>query len=358
MSKPTDSSRLKLLFLSLSVVSLVLCALGATAHYLKWALGNPWQLVGWLLSMVFLLLACLPGPSELRANFKSVIKPKTAFFVFWILFFVVGHLWNLRTAPWNGDGLFEDAAVDLLYLKTHVASRPFQAAWFHPYGPIAHETLFHYYLWPWLHLFGYNILTNEAALLALWCTTFLFTLLLTDLFFRSYVVTSVIALVFTFLPFAFIYTFVGYRYPITTLFCVASVYFLHLGFRRASYLALSLGGISAGLCLASSIPGKQYVLALMTAAPLYAVFYWNSLKRTSLWSSVAVIVYSFLAAATPILFYIIFNWALYRYYEGTYLHQFFSAVRGTPAPNNLQYYLTGLWKSFFAAQYGPRLLFP
>jgi len=121
MSKPTDSSRLKLLFLSLSVVSLVLCALGATAHYLKWALGNPWQLVGWLLSMVFLLLACLPGPSELRANFKSVIKPKTAFFVFWILFFVVAHLWNLRTAPWNGDGLFEDAAVDLLYLKTHVA---------------------------------------------------------------------------------------------------------------------------------------------------------------------------------------------------------------------------------------------
>src|SRR5256886_5747371 len=166
MSKPTDSSRLSLLFLSLSVVSLVLCALGATAHYLKWALGNPWQLVGWLLSMVFLLLAFLPGPSELGANFKSVIKPKTAFFLFWILFFVVAHLWNFRTAPWNGDGIFEDAAVDLLYLKTHVTSRPFQAAWFHPYGPIAHETLFHYYLWPWLHLFGYNILTNEAALLA------------------------------------------------------------------------------------------------------------------------------------------------------------------------------------------------
>jgi len=87
--------------LSLSVVSLVLCALGATAHYLKWAWANPWQLVGWLLSMVFLLIAFLPGPSELRANFKSVIKPKTAFFVFWILFFVVAHLWDFRTAPWN-----------------------------------------------------------------------------------------------------------------------------------------------------------------------------------------------------------------------------------------------------------------
>ena len=149
MSRPTDSSRLKLLFLSLSVVSLVLCALGATAHYLKWALGNPWQLVGWLLSMVFLLLAFLPGPGELRPNFKSVIKPKTAFFLFWILFFVVAHLWNLRTAPWNGDGIFDDAAVDLLFLKTHVISRPFQAAWFYSYGfPHAREPLFHYYLWP------------------------------------------------------------------------------------------------------------------------------------------------------------------------------------------------------------------
>src|SRR4029077_12619225 len=99
---------LRLVLLGLSLVSLVLCALGATAHYLKWALGNPWQPIGWLLSMLFLLLAFLPGPSGLRANFKSVIKPKTAFVLFWILFFVVAHLWNFRTAPWNGDGIFDD----------------------------------------------------------------------------------------------------------------------------------------------------------------------------------------------------------------------------------------------------------
>ncbi|HXM27006.1 MAG TPA: hypothetical protein VN957_13380 [Chthoniobacterales bacterium] len=319
-------------------------------------LGNRAHPIGWLLGMLFLLLALLPQPRELAASLKSLIGLKTAFFLFWILFFVVSHLWNFRAAAWNGDGLFDESANDLGYLKTNIIGHPYQAAWYH--GIITRETLFHYYVWGFLKLFGFNILSYEAALFCIWLATFVFTLLLADLFFRSYVVTSVTALVFNFLPFAFIYTFVGYRYPITTLFCVASVYFLHLGFRRASYLALSLGGISAGLCLASSIPGKQYVLALMIAAPLYAVFYWNSLKRTSLWSSLAVIVYSFLAAATPILFYIIFNWALYRYYEGTYLHQFFSAVRGTPAPNNLQYYLTGLWKSFFAAQYGPRLLFP
>jgi DNA-binding beta-propeller fold protein YncE len=133
---------------------------------------------------------------------------------------------------------------------------------------------------------------------------------------------------------------------------------LHLGFRGTSRFYLSLGGIAAGLCLASSIPGKQYLLGLVIAAPLYAVFYWRSLKRTVAWSSPVVIVYSFLAAATPILCYIIFNREHYTYYEGAYLHRFWDAVRGTPAPNDMRYYVTGLWNCFFAAHFWPRLLFP
>src|SRR5438128_7165123 len=285
----------RILLFSLSVVSLVVCAWAGTAHYLKWAWENPWQLVGWLLSMVFLLIAFLPGPSELRANFKSVIKPKTAFFVFWVLFFVVAHLWDFRTAPWNGDGLFEDASVDLLFLKTHVTSRPFQAAWFHFYGPIAHETLLHYYLCPLLHLFGYNILTNEVALLGLWCTVFLFTLLLTDLFFQSYVVTSVIALVFTFLPFAFIYTFVGYHYEMAVPLCVASLCFLHVGFKTDSSFCLALGAIEAGLCLPSSLLGQPYVLPLLVFVVLCAVFDRKRLKQSFNWRRVLTVIYGFAA---------------------------------------------------------------
>ena len=344
----------RILLFSLSVVSLVVCAWAGTAHYLKWAWENPWQLVGWLLSMVFLLIAFLPGPSELRANFKSVIKPKTAFFVFWVLFFVVAHLWDFRTAPWNGDGLFEDASVDLLFLKTHVTSRPFQAAWFHFYGPIAHETLLHYYLWPWLHLFGYNILTNEVALLGLWCTVFLFTLLLTDLFFQSYVVTSVIALVFTFLPFAFIYTFVGYHYAMTVPLCVASLYFLYVGFKTDCSFCLSLGGIAAGLCLASSLLSKQYLIALLCSIGLRAVFDWNRLKQSLNWPQVFTVIYGFTAAATPILAYIVFNLHDYTYHEQIYLDRFLQAVRGHPSPNDISYYVTQLWRLFFSVP-GPRL---
>jgi len=134
---------LRVLLLGLSVVSLVLCTLGATAHYLKWAWGNLWQLVGWLLSMLFLLLAFSPPPREIAAGLKSVSRSKTAFFIFWILVFTVSHLWNFRIAPWNGNGVFIDSAVDLWFLKDYVIGHPFQAAWFYFYlPPIAHETLF------------------------------------------------------------------------------------------------------------------------------------------------------------------------------------------------------------------------
>jgi hypothetical protein len=358
MSKPTASSRLRLLFLSLSVVSLTVCALGATAHYLKWDWGNPWQLLGWLFSMLFLLLAFLPGPSELRAKLKSVIKPKTVFFVFWILFFVVAHLWNFRTAPWNGDGIFADAAQDLLFLKTHVTSRPFQAAWFQSYGGyFAHQTLFDYYLWPWLYLFGYNILTNEAALLALWCTTFLFTLLLTDLFFRSYVVTSVIALVFTFLPFAFIYTFHGDHYEMAAPLCMASLYFLYIGFKAGSSFCLALGGIAAGLCLASSLLGKEYVLALLVFVVLCAVFDRKRLEQGFNWRRALTVIYGFASAALPILAYIVFNRHDYAYHELPYMNRFWQAVRGHPSPNDITYYLRQIWSCFFTIP-GPRLFFP
>ena len=67
--------------------------------------------------MAFLVFAFLPGQRDLTAGFKSLVKPKTGFFLFWLLFFVISHLWNFRTAPWNGNGLFEDSAVDLLVLE-------------------------------------------------------------------------------------------------------------------------------------------------------------------------------------------------------------------------------------------------
>ena len=295
--------------------------------------------------MLFLLLAFLPSRREMAATSKALIKPKPAFFLFWILFFTVSHLWNFRTAPWNGNALFDESGWDLWYLKTYVIGHPYQPAWFH--APISRETLFHYYVWGFLKLFGFNILAYQAALFVIWLTTFLFTLLLVDLLFESYVVTSIAALLLNFLPFAFIYTFAGYRYPMATALAVVSLYFLHLGFRNTSRFYLSLGGIAAGLCLASSISGKQYLLALMIAASLYAVFYWRSLTQSVTWSSLGIVGYGFVAAATPIILYIVFNRTEYTLYETNFVHDFWQAARIAPFPSGIRPYIEQCRTCFF-----------
>jgi sugar lactone lactonase YvrE len=334
---------------------MVICAWAGAAHYRKAAWGDPWQPIGWLLGMLFLLLAFLPSPAGLATGFRSLVKPKTAFFLFWILFFILSHLWNFRTAPWNGDALFDESGWDLWYLKTYVIGHPYQPAWFHIV--ISRETLFHYYVWGFLKLFGFNILSYQAALFCLWLTTYVFTLLLVNLFFRSYIVTCVTALIFNFLPFAFIYTFAGYRYPMATTLAVVSLYFLHLGFRTGSRFSVSLGGIAAGLCLASSISGKQYLLALVIAAPLYALFYWRSLMRSVTWTSLALVVYGFVAAATPILLYIVFNHQAYTLYESAFLRDFLNAARSAPFPNGIREFIKQLHDCFFAIP-GPRFFIP
>jgi len=334
------------LFLGLSLVALGVCILGGIAHYRKASWGDPWQPIGWLLSMLFFLAAFTASPRELAGRWKSLANPKAAFFLFWILVFVVSHLWNFRTAPWNGNALFDESGWDLWFLKSYVIGHPYQAAWFHP-PVLARETLFHYYVWAFLRLFGFNILSYQAALFCIWLTTFVFTLLLVDLFFDSYIVTSVSAVVFNFLPFAFIYTFAGYRYPMAVALAVVSLYFLHVGFRNRSPFALSLGGIAAGLCLASSISGKQYLLGLLIAAPLYGLFYWRSLTRNVTWRSLAVVVYGFLAAAAPIGLYIIFNKSDYTLYEAAFLRDFWHAVQTAPFPNGIRPFTTQLYDCFF-----------
>src|SRR5262249_48026011 len=194
-------------------------------------------------------------------------------------------------------------------------------------------------------------------LFVIWFTTFLFTILLVHLFFRSYVVTSITALILNFLPFAFIYTFAGYRYPMATALAVVSLYFLHLGFTSHSPFYISLGGMAAGLCLASSISGKQYLLALAIAAPLYGVFYWRDLTRGITWRSLALVLYSFLAAGMPILLYALLKYNDYSYYESTFIRDFLSAMRSAPFPNGIRAFTRQLYECFFAIP-GPRFFIP
>ncbi len=338
-------SRLRVIFLALSAAGVGACAVGASLHYTKRAWGNPAHLGGWLLGMLFLVLAFAPRPSRIITSLRSSLKGRTAFFAFWILFFTATHLWHFGRAPWNGNGLFDESGWDLWFLKDYVIGHPFQPAWFH--SPISRETLFHYYLLPFFNLFGYNILAYETGLFVIWAATFLFTLLLVDLLFKSYVVTSVTALAFNFLPFAFIYTFAGYRYPMATALCVGSLYFLHRGFKRDLPFDLALGGLAAGLCLASSISGKQYLVVLVLCAVLYPIFNRGPARWNFKWNAIAIVAYSWLVAATPILCYIFFNRNAYTLYENSFIHTFWQALRGHPEPNTLSFYFKQLWDCFF-----------
>jgi hypothetical protein len=139
--------------------------------------------------------------------------------------------------------------------------------------------------------------------------------------------------------------------------CVASLYFLHVGFKTDSSFCLALGGIAAGLCLASSLTGKQYILALLVFVVLCAVFDRKLLKRGFSWRRVLRVIYGFAAGAMPILAYIVFNRHDYGYHESAYLDRFLQAVRGHPSPNDITYYIRNLWTCFFAIP-GPRLFFP
>jgi len=332
--------------LGLSLVSLVICAVGGFSHYSKLAWGNPGQVGGWLLSMLFLLLALSPTPQEFVKGFKGAFNWKTAFFAFWVLFFAVSHLWRFRTAPWNGNGLFDESGWDLFFLKQYVIGHPYQAAWFH--SPLSRETLFHYYVWAFLGLFGYNILSYEAALFFISLATFLFTLLLVDLFFDSKIVTTITALVFNFLPFAYVYTYAGYRYPMGTALCVISLYFLHYGFKKGSPFSLGLGGIMAGLCVASSITGKQYIFVLLVFGVVYTAFHWRKAKARCKWE-VPLIAYGCIAAGMPLLCYIAFTFEHYTLYE--------SALVRDSLNTGLKFRARQLWDCFFQVP-GARFFIP
>src|SRR5947208_11073415 len=120
----------RILFLGFSFIALLVCILAGAAHYRKFIWGDMWQPIGWLLSMFFLLLAFAPAPREIAATVKTLINPKPAFFLFWIIFFIVSHLWHFSTAPWNGNALFDESGWDLWYLKSYVIGHPYQPAWF------------------------------------------------------------------------------------------------------------------------------------------------------------------------------------------------------------------------------------
>ena len=71
----------------------------------------------------------------------------------------------------------------------------------------------------------------------------------------------------------------------------------------------------------------------------------------------ALVVYGFLAAATPILLYILFNRNDYTLYEAAFVRDFWNAAKSAPFPNGLRPFTRQLYECFFVIP-GPRFFIP
>jgi hypothetical protein len=346
---------LRRVFFGLFAVSAIGCAIATILHFNHRYPGNPFLWVAWALSIIFLLATYFPESRELK-EWASALRWKDSRFlpVFagLAVLFVVCHVWNFKTAPWNQNGLFDDAAWDIYFARNHVFTHePFQAAF--PEG-IAREVMFHYYITFFFLPFGYDLLTFNIALLILGMITFLFTALLIHRLFRSYLVTIVSALVFNFLPLQFIQTFIGHRYAMASPLIMASLYFLTTGFTDRSPFRIALSAVLAGLCVESAIMGKQFVVCLAVAMILYAILdYKRSVTKEKI-GYVVIFALGLVATLVPLIVFAYYNQRTYFGHESDLTAQFVQAYKNQAA-GALKPYVDGLAEIFFASFSGRRL---
>jgi dolichyl-phosphate-mannose-protein mannosyltransferase len=341
-------------FFGLFAVSAVVCAIATRLHYTHKYPGNPFIWAAWLLCLIFLLATYFPEPREIKQWALSLWSQDKLFlrvFAFLALVFVVTHIWNFKTAPWNQNGLFDDAAWDIYFAKNHVFTHePFQVAY--PDG-IAREVMFHYYITFFFFLFGYDLLTFNLSLLLLGMITFLFTSLLIHRLFNNYLVTIVSALVFNFLPLHFIQTFIGHRYAIAAPLIMASLYFLTTGFADRSPFRIALSSILAAFCVEGAIMGKQFIICLGLAMILYVIAdYKHSVTREKT-RYVVIFGLGLVAALIPLILFAYYNRIVYFGHESDLTANFLQAYKNR-ASGALKPYVNGLSEIFFAKFAGRR----
>lgn len=331
----------------LAVICLFVSTLAASLHYAALWSGNPLVWIAWISSVALLIYSFSPGNGTLLHALRSVRRSDILLILLVILVFFLSHTVNFSTAPWNQNGLFDDAAWDIYFAKNHVFTAPFQAAFFDSVGLISREVVFHYYISAWFVLFGYNVLVFNCALLFLGFLTVFFTTLLIHKMLRNIVVTVCAFSVLNFFPLHFMHIFMGHRYAIAAPLMMISFYSLYTGYTRKSYVHMVLSALFAALCFGSAVMGKQYLMGLFLGV------LWLFVSTRSLWKSTEtytlsiVWVFAFLVSASPLLLYILWNYPSYILREQSLLHEF-SAAYHNAGIMGFQPYIDQLRELFFA----------
>lgn len=310
-------------FFYISLFFFIISAVFSSLHYSNIYYGNSISWVSWITALIALLCAFIPARFDIKQMFRSISRSDLLIFAFVVGLYFISHLFNYSHAPWNTNGLFDDAAWDIYFAKNYVFNNtPFQAAFFDNVGYISREVVFHYYISIFFILFGYNLLIFNVSLLLLGFVTVLFTTLIVHKLFNNVAVTLISAVVINFLPLQFMHIFVGHRYAISTPLMVVSLYFLYSSFSNNSYLKALVSAVFAALCLGSAIMGKQYIYGLTLTIICILLSKNRQWKSREKITTGIVWVLGFITTATPLIVYIIFNNSQYAIRENSLIKEF------------------------------------
>ncbi len=325
---------LKLPLYRVLLVGALICAginlVTSCLYYLKHTLTS-WTWLGWALGMGLFILAFLVRREAREPLSAAAIIERRWLWAVGLgltVLFVGTHLWNYPTAPWNHNGLFDDAGWDLHFLKSIIwGGHPFQAAVYVPGCSAAREVIFHLYLAPFFALFGADMLVFTGALLLLGYITFIFTVLLVHRLFRNIYLTALAGLLFNFLPLHYIHTFVGHRYASMAPLMMISIYLLVVGYQRQSARNVAISAILAGLCFASAIMGKQYLMGLAGGVILSLLFNYRETVTPANLRLTKIFLVGLVIASIPLLTYIWFDPGHYFMNEGGYTQAFLNDLK-------------------------------
>jgi hypothetical protein len=341
--------------LTASGVLAIVALAGSWLHYDGSWPGNAAAWAAWLLGMVAIggafVRPGLVGTSVrrlIRGTPLALVRSDFGIGAACLAIYLVSHLWNLESSPWNANGLFDDAAWDLYFARTHAFVAPYQAAFFDDVGRISRETLFHYVITGAFSVFGFNLPVFNGVLLGLGAVTVVFTTLAVHRLTASPAVALVSAVALNLFPLHYLHVFVGHRYAIAAPLMAVSLYYLYSGFELRSGLRLALSGTFAALCLGSAVMGKQYILGLLLAAVLVPIADRRRWQSTAHRTSAVIWLAAFAIAATPLLAYVSFNTAEYLGREGGLLREFTDAF-ATSGLEGVRPYFEALWGLFFAS---------
>ncbi|MBR2523711.1 MAG: glycosyltransferase family 39 protein [Clostridiales bacterium] len=270
------------------------------------------------LSLVLLFLSGIRYIRNLGQRMRENLWLIISLIAVSILYFII-HLYNYSNAPWNNNGLFDDAAWDIFVARERCfADGRFETIyWDNNIANISRELIFHYYISVLFRIFGYNLAVFNAGLIVLGWITVIFTMLCAHELKHNTAFTVLSGIALMFFPLHFTQVYMGHRYAVCLPLLMISFYFILRAFRRASYPDAAAGGVFAGLTMSSAIMGKHYIYGLLISGVIYGIrtYVRNREKIREYLSSAAAIIIGFVMSSIPLLAYIIANPARYNVRE-------------------------------------------